>query len=63
MLIGSFPTQRVFTIIATVGIVLAALYILLMFQRTMPGPARGGHDATAATCTAASSRSWHPWWP
>ena len=41
VLIGSFPTQPVFTIIATAGIILAALYILLMYQRTMHGPPRG----------------------
>src|SRR5689334_12747217 len=41
VLIGSFPTVPVYTIIATVGIILAALYILLMYQRTMHGPARG----------------------
>jgi NADH-quinone oxidoreductase subunit M len=41
VLIGSFPTQPVFTVIATVGIILAALYILLMYQRTMHGPPRG----------------------
>src|SRR3954468_15026159 len=40
-LIGSFPTRPVFTIIATTGMILAALYILLMYQRTMQGPARG----------------------
>ncbi|WP_448615487.1 NADH-quinone oxidoreductase subunit M [Modestobacter sp. URMC 112] len=41
VLIGSFPTRPVFTVLATLGIVLAALYILLMYQRTMHGPARG----------------------
>src|SRR5829696_2008590 len=41
VLIGSFPTVPVYTIIATVGIILAALYILLMYQRTMHGPAGG----------------------
>jgi NADH-quinone oxidoreductase subunit M len=41
VLIGSFPREPVFTIIATAGIILAALYILLMYQRTMHGPARG----------------------
>jgi NADH-quinone oxidoreductase subunit M len=40
-LIGSFPTRPVYTIIATTGMVLAALYILLMYQRTMHGPPRG----------------------
>ncbi|MGY1753041.1 NADH-quinone oxidoreductase subunit M [Blastococcus sp. SYSU D01042] len=41
VLIGSFPERPVHTIVATVGIILAALYILLMYQRTMHGPARG----------------------
>jgi NADH-quinone oxidoreductase subunit M len=41
VLIGSFPSRPVFTIVATVGIILAALYILLMYQRTMHGPPRG----------------------
>jgi NADH-quinone oxidoreductase subunit M len=41
VLIGSFRAQPVFTIIATTGMILAALYILLMYQRTMQGPPRG----------------------
>jgi NADH-quinone oxidoreductase subunit M len=41
VLLGSFPEEPVFTILATVGIVLAALYVLLMYRRTMHGPFRG----------------------
>ena len=41
VLIGSFRSQPAFTIIATTGIILAALYILLMYQRTMQGPPAG----------------------
>ena len=41
VLLGSFPTRPVFTVVATVGIVLAALYVLLVVQRTMHGPTRG----------------------
>jgi NADH-quinone oxidoreductase subunit M len=41
VLIGSFPREPVFTILATVGIVLAALYVLLMYQRVFHGPPRG----------------------
>ncbi|MGY1811744.1 NADH-quinone oxidoreductase subunit M [Blastococcus sp. SYSU D00820] len=41
VLIGSFPTRPVYTILATVGIILAALYVLLVYQRTMHGPPRG----------------------
>src|SRR3954451_16003819 len=40
-LIGSFPSQPAFTIVATTGMILAALYILLMYQRTVHGPPRG----------------------
>jgi NADH-quinone oxidoreductase subunit M len=38
VLIGTFTTYRWFAIVATVGIIFAALYILLMYQRTMHGP-------------------------
>ncbi len=38
VLIGSYATQPAFAIVATAGIILAALYILLMYQRTMHGP-------------------------
>jgi NADH-quinone oxidoreductase subunit M len=41
VLIGSFPSRPVFTIIATSGIILAALYVLWVYQRMMTGPLRG----------------------
>jgi NADH-quinone oxidoreductase subunit M len=41
VLIGSYPRQPVYTILATVGIIFAALYVLWMYQRTMQGPLRG----------------------
>ena len=41
VLIGSFPREPVFTILATSGIILAALYVLWVYQRTMTGPVRG----------------------
>ncbi|MEW2507858.1 NADH-quinone oxidoreductase subunit M [Amycolatopsis sp. CA-161197] len=41
VLIGSFVTQPVYTIIATVGMVLAAAYVLWLYQRIMQGPVRG----------------------
>ena len=43
VLVGTFTRYRALAIVATVGIVLAALYILLMYQRTMQGPFRVGH--------------------
>jgi NADH-quinone oxidoreductase subunit M len=70
VLIGSFQTRPVFTTIATVGIILAALYVLLVYQRTMHGPPRGvllqegpaepalggGHGATAVATAPAPAR-------
>ncbi len=41
VLLGSYPRQPVFTIIATCGIILAALYVLWVYQRMMTGPLRG----------------------
>ena len=38
------PGTRRYAIIATAGIILAALYILLLVQRTMHGPPRGLAD-------------------
>ncbi|MDD7965975.1 NADH-quinone oxidoreductase subunit M [Actinomycetospora lemnae] len=41
VLLGAFPREPVFSVIATVGIVFAALYMLWVIQRTMTGPLRG----------------------
>lgn len=41
VLVGSYPREPVFTIIAAVGMILAALYVLWLYQRVMHGPVRG----------------------
>jgi NADH-quinone oxidoreductase subunit M len=41
VLLGSFPREPAFTVLATVGIVFAALYVLWVYQQTMQGPVRG----------------------
>ena len=41
VLIGTFTVHPAWATIATVGIVLAAVYMLWIFQRTMTGPVRG----------------------
>ncbi|HEX3792391.1 MAG TPA: NADH-quinone oxidoreductase subunit M [Pseudonocardiaceae bacterium] len=41
VLLGSFPTEPVYSILATAGMVLAALYVLWLYQRVMQGPVRG----------------------
>jgi NADH-quinone oxidoreductase subunit M len=41
VLVGSYPREPAFTILATVGIIFAALYVLWTYQRTMQGPLRG----------------------
>ncbi len=38
VLVGTFTRYRALAIVATCGIVLAAIYILYLFQRTMTGP-------------------------
>jgi NADH-quinone oxidoreductase subunit M len=38
VLVGTFSRYQVAAALATVGIILAALYILIMYQRTMTGP-------------------------
>ena len=59
VLIGSFPRQPVYTVLATVGIIFAALYVLWVYQRVATGPVRGaavlpaGAAATAPGATAA----------
>ena len=40
VLLGTFSRYKVPAIIATAGIILAAIYILWMYQRTMTGPVR-----------------------
>ncbi|GAB3676328.1 NADH-quinone oxidoreductase subunit M [Saccharopolyspora tripterygii] len=47
VLVGSFATRPVFTALATIGMVLAAVYVLWLYQRTMQGPVRG--DALLGT--------------
>ena len=42
---GAFMHSRVVGLVATLGIVLAALYILLMYKRTMTGPVTDGVKA------------------
>ncbi|MGW6281030.1 NADH-quinone oxidoreductase subunit M [Kribbella sp. NPDC055071] len=42
VLAGTFSRHKTIAVIGVVGIVLAALYILLMYQRTMTGPVRAG---------------------
>ncbi len=41
VLVGSYPREPVYTVLATVGIILAALYVLWVYQRVMTGPVRG----------------------
>ncbi len=41
VLLGSFPREPVYTILGTVGIIFAALYVLWIYQQTMQGPLRG----------------------
>ncbi|HWE88974.1 MAG TPA: NADH-quinone oxidoreductase subunit M [Pseudonocardiaceae bacterium] len=41
VLLGAYPNDPVYSILAAVGMVLAALYVLWLYQRVMQGPLRG----------------------
>jgi NADH-quinone oxidoreductase subunit M len=41
VLIGSFPRAPGYTVVATIGIIFAALYVLWVYQRLFQGPVRG----------------------
>ncbi len=47
VLVGSFPRAPVFTILATVGIIFAALYVLWLYQRVAHGEVRGAAMASS----------------
>ena len=42
VLVGTFTRYRAAAVAATIGIILAAIYILWLYQRTMTGPVRPG---------------------
>jgi len=46
VLVGTFTRYKVAAVLATLGIILAALYILIMYQRTMTGPVKEGLEDT-----------------
>jgi NADH-quinone oxidoreductase subunit M len=47
VLVGTFSRYPVLGIVATLGIVLAALYVLVLYQRTMTGPVKAGIEGMA----------------
>ncbi|MGH3825805.1 MAG: NADH-quinone oxidoreductase subunit M [Pseudonocardiaceae bacterium] len=60
VLVGSYPRAPVYTILATTGMILAALYVLWFYQRVMQGPVRGAavmlDGPGTATAPAAARR-------
>jgi NADH-quinone oxidoreductase subunit M len=55
VLVGTFQRYKLAAILGTVGIILAALYILLMYQRMMTGPKPEG---VVGTPDASSREKW-----
>jgi len=47
ILIGSFPRAPVFTVLGTIGIIFAAVYVLWVYQRVAHGPVRGAALASS----------------
>ena len=58
VLLGSFPREPVYTILATCGIIFAALYVLWVYQQTMQGPLRGARRARRARARRAAPARW-----
>ena len=56
VLAGTFTRSPAAAVLATLGIVLAALYILIMYQRTMTGPLRDGNEGVHDLNPARSPR-------
>lgn len=52
ILLGAFRTQRLLAVIATFGVLLAAIYVLRLFRRTMFGELRTDEAAEAAVAPA-----------
>ena len=46
VIIGTFQTYPVFAVIGTMGVILAALYILLMYKKVATGPKPEGYAGT-----------------
>ncbi len=70
VLIGTFSRHPAWASVATVGIVLAAVYMLWIFQRTMTGPIRGdavvepdGTIEPGGSSTARDGNSGNPFLP
>ncbi|WP_188037491.1 NADH-quinone oxidoreductase subunit M [Actinotalea sp. JY-7885] len=55
VLVGSFQANRPATIVATLGVILAALYVLLTYQRVFTGPVR---DDLATTPDLSAREKW-----
>ena len=49
VLVGTFSRYPVVGIVATIGIVLAALYVLVLYQRTMTGPVKAAVQGMATS--------------
>ena len=47
ILLGAFRTQRLLAVIATFGVLLAAIYVLRLFRRTMFGSDRSGEGSAS----------------
>ncbi|WP_037605874.1 NADH-quinone oxidoreductase subunit M [Streptacidiphilus rugosus] len=47
VLVGTFSRYPAVGIVATAGIVLAALYVLVLYQRTMTGPVKPGNEGVS----------------
>ena len=55
MVVGSFGTWPVATVLATLGVILAALYVLIAYQKIFTGPPG---EAVAGTADLSGREKW-----
>ena len=61
VLAGTFSRYPAYAVVSTLAIVLAALYILIMYQRTMTGPVSPRCRTRCPTSTPGSGSRWPRW--
>ena len=64
IMLGAFKWDPRFVVVAGLGVILSAVYMLWMFQRVFYGEVTNEHNRTCRTCRSASGRSsarWPPW--
>ena len=63
IMLGAFKWDPRFVVVAALGVILSAVYMLWMFQRVFYGEVTNDHNRACRTCRSASGRSSVRWPP